>query len=360
MGEAIITRAGGGEAQESIPITTGYCSILATLKTPDGALLKNYPLNCKDGNSLYNYTTNEKGQCLFVTNSGSANISVDNYINGSWIVDLLPNVYNVDAPISTTKTVNILFKDVPDGYVYSYNTPQFRNIIFYDSNRIDLALGGAGGGGSWMSGTSGGGGSIVLVNNININANRKMTSFNIFAGAGGARGYTTAHSEDSRNKRYWYVDDYYNNAGTGGTSTAFGYAAVGGGGGYISGNNAYAGVGANNGYYGNGGKPSNDSNYGGGGGKGYGEYRFIGDPHTNANFTGFNYGGHAGCWYNTEGGSILSSYYPNAGVNGKGGGGGCGSEYKPDFTTNAYTSCPFTLWTGENGGSGTVTIKCYK
>ena len=72
MAEAILSRSGGGESETIIPITPGYHTILATLKTEDGVAITNQVVSCNDGGRFHNYTTNEKGQAMFVTNSGSA------------------------------------------------------------------------------------------------------------------------------------------------------------------------------------------------------------------------------------------------------------------------------------------------
>lgn len=61
MGEALISRAGGGgDAEQIIPITPGYHTILATVRTDKGTPMVEYPVSCLDGSSQYNYSTNEK------------------------------------------------------------------------------------------------------------------------------------------------------------------------------------------------------------------------------------------------------------------------------------------------------------
>ena len=101
MGEALISRA-GGEPEASIPVVVGSCSILLTVKDSIGQPAVNILANCRDGSSWYNYTTNEKGQCLFMCNSGAANINIINkYSNGAIILDQKRKNINIDAPVST-------------------------------------------------------------------------------------------------------------------------------------------------------------------------------------------------------------------------------------------------------------------
>ena len=108
MGEALISRAGGGEGDAIIPVTPGYHTILVTLKDYKGDLLKDMPLNCKDGSTYYNYTTNERGQVMYTCNSGSANILFNNnQSNGLKILGLNSCWTNIAAPIGMTNKVNI-------------------------------------------------------------------------------------------------------------------------------------------------------------------------------------------------------------------------------------------------------------
>ena len=117
MGEALISRAGGGsEADVVIPVTPGYHTVLVTLKDYENKALNGFNLNCKDGSTYYNYSTNDKGQVLFTCNSGSANIFLP---NGNYI-DFQSSWTNVAAPIGLTSKVNINVKytDINDKEVW--------------------------------------------------------------------------------------------------------------------------------------------------------------------------------------------------------------------------------------------------
>ena len=108
MAECIISRASiPGEAETIIPITPGYHTILVTVRDYKGGLMQNYPINCKDGSKYYNYTTNEKGQAMFVTNSGAANIYATNVLSGYTYIDFDTQWKNIDAPVGLNTKDNI-------------------------------------------------------------------------------------------------------------------------------------------------------------------------------------------------------------------------------------------------------------
>lgn len=228
MGEALISRA-GGEPEASIPVVVGSCSILLTVKDSIGQPAVNILANCRDGSSWYNYTTNEKGQCLFMCNSGAANINIINkYSNGAIILDQKRKNINIDAPVSTVIRSNITLDGYNDGEEINFTTPGVSDVLpyfdnmasytFMVTNRVDLFIGGGGGGGSApgrsSSGPNGGGaGSVNIQNNIKVNKGQLYTGT---LGAGGAGGNST-------------YDDMSNVSGkTGGTTTFLGYSANGG------------------------------------------------------------------------------------------------------------------------------------
>ena len=112
MAECIIARggsSGGGNNGGLPPVVADRCSILVTVKDSAGTVINDLSVHCKDGSMWYNYHTNEKGQVLFMTNSGSANITAWNFsINGNykWIDQNIATI-NIDAPASSSNKVNI-------------------------------------------------------------------------------------------------------------------------------------------------------------------------------------------------------------------------------------------------------------
>lgn len=172
MAECIIARGGGRSdgGSDLPPIVVGYCSIVVAVSDSEGTPISDLSVHCKDGDNWYNYHTNDKGQTLFVTNSGSANITAWNFsINGNykWI-DQQAVTMNIDAPASSSNRVNISLS-----YLNTFQeTGMSSNIYsgcytgnykFRASNRVNAFIGGAGGGSGPVYGDggvySGGGGS---------------------------------------------------------------------------------------------------------------------------------------------------------------------------------------------------------
>ena len=221
MAECIIARGGSAGASTQIPIVSDRCSLLVTVKDSEGGLLSDLSVHCKDGNTWYNYHTNDRGQVLFMCNSGSANITAWNFsINGNFkFMDQAPQSLNVDTPIA-----QIIDKTISLGIANEFNKCGMTNNIYdenkcYDGwhiskhyNRANIFLGGgggAGGGGTFGLFHGGGGaGGAIIRNNIEI---QKDYNYLLYAGDGGIE-----------------VNDI---GGTGGTTTAFGYSVVGGTGG---------------------------------------------------------------------------------------------------------------------------------
>lgn len=193
MGEALISRAGGGEAEAIIPITPGYCSLLVTLKTFDGEIIPNASLNCKDGPTWYNYTTNEKGQCLFMCNSGSANISFINRINGIQYIDVSNTNLNIDAPVGSSNRITLIPNNVS---YYQINSSKTFGILSTRTVNLHIVGGGGGGGGSYSDYSrdqfTGGGGGAGYMNNY-INTVLVKGIYNFVAGRGGSAG-RSSHS----------------------------------------------------------------------------------------------------------------------------------------------------------------------
>lgn len=181
MGECIISRI--PIKDESVPIIAGYHAILVTLKSNEGSAITNHSINCKDGNNYYNYKTNEKGQCLFVTNSGSANIFVSNNINGIVYSDISNTWINVDAPVGSSDKLNIVH-NLGQNKIITSNS----NIYFLCTRTCDIVLEGGGGSGGLNSSTYNGGGGGGGSGYVNIYNNQILSSgcYNIVLGKGGS------------------------------------------------------------------------------------------------------------------------------------------------------------------------------
>ena len=332
MGEALISRAGGGGSSDDIILVPlpGYHSIGVTLKTEDGRALSNALISCKDGNSWYNYTTNEKGQCTFVCNSGAANISVGNNINGIQYIDILPITENVDAPVGLTSLLNLVH---PKASSITITGSRLVNILV--DRIVDLYVVGGGGGGaggltangSIYDTNSGGGGAGYLNTYLNINLN--IGQYNFICGGGGAGGNTANVNRDDISIAY---------GSTGGTSYIVNtnYSAIGGEGGLASNRIRTAGIGG----LGNGGgkinynytQPENSSiDFAGGGG---GQRDQDG---------GSPYGG-KGTWMDWS-----NSVFYAATAGQRGGGGGGGYIWSRTSSYNRY-------FVGAMGGTGLFKI----
>ena len=320
MGEALISRAGGGEGDTIIPITPGYHTILVTLKDYKGDLLKDMPLNCKDGSTYYNYTTNERGQVMYTCNSGSANILFNNnQSNGLKILGLNSCWTNIAAPIGMTNKVNII---VNKGAEY-YDLTSTTNFMIINRNcNINIVGGGGGGGASYLDYDgrthviSGGGGGGYINNYSNIEMNGL---YRFISGSGGKA--APQHSMNSTSG----VREY---GGTGGTSYIenTNISAIGGtGGGY---NNSGIGGTGNGGIVGGGWNlfPENSPvNFAGGGG--------AMAPWSTSLNGGTPYGGRSEMYR-------LSS--------GSRGGGGAASPYSSSWSSNCTAGAP--------GGAGMMRI----
>ncbi len=226
MGECLIARGGSSikDPLDDIPITAGYCTILATLKDSTGNICPNTQLKCKDGTRWYNYTTNEAGMALFKCNSGSANFTPNNFINSNdaYAVDQLPVTINIDAVVGTKIAKEIKFRKVNT----RYNNYISKNIIFKDTEYIKNVFivggGGAGDGGSYSdsgnycTGGGGGGGAANFAENIPI---VKEQIYSLYVGRGGKSGLYNGTQNCA-------------NGNSGETTSAFGLSANGGGGAY--------------------------------------------------------------------------------------------------------------------------------
>lgn len=354
MGEALLSRSTTIPEEVLDPIypTPGICSILLTVKDSLNYPAVNMMVNCKDGPSWYNYITNEKGQVLFSTNSGSANISIINKLaNGAIVLDQKEMSIDIAAPTSTVIRNTVTLTGYADSEEINFTTPgsdyhvpYFINggqYTFLVSSKIDLFLGGGGGGGgasgrSTTGGTGGGAGGAILRTNVPVNKGEVYTGYLGSGGAAGRQNYDFTVNEP---------------AGSGGTTSFMSYSAAGGAGG------TYGGA-AGGGDYATGGQSQSSAlpNFGGGGGR----CRVIESYYSPSGWSNLaslaykgNPGGGAGsiCWDDTSDGQTSRGQIraPTAGTSGLGGGGG-GSMYSYGWSTTY----------GAAGGSGTIRIKMYR
>ena len=339
MGEAIISRAGGGSSDDPIAVVPGYHSLLVKLKTEDGNPIDNCIINCKDGSTWYNYKTNEKGQALFMCNSGTANLFINNVVNGIQYCDIVPTNVNVDAPVGQKTIMNIIHNRHKS--VEFLSSTDFYIISKRNTNISLIGGGGGGGGGVWWSkaevgydGSGGGGGYI------NSYKTELYGKYHFIAGAGGRGGK--------------YIYNGYNSeviGGAGGTSyienTSF--SAIGGAGGTlnnISTNMPLGGTGngSNEVYRGE----NSPVSFGGGGGGYYCWWRSSYSARNTSeswlisnlreNYKGNSYfggrpcGGNGAIWIGYSGsGDIWGDVRAESGQRGGGGGGMMGT---PDHPSN--------------------------
>lgn len=335
MGEAILIRfRGKGEVETILPVVPGACTLLVSVKDSLNRPAAGIQVNCKDGGSWYNYTTNDKGQCMFSTNSGSANITVFNrYKNNIWILDQQKKTINVDAPISTSNRINIQFEGYDIGHELNFITSAGSeptasalptgNYAFMVSKKINVFIGGGGSGGSGTGrisrGIRGGCAGGASLKTLNIDKNNVYYAYIGVGGSGGQGDYWVGEQPGS----------------SGGTSV-FGNISAYGGSSSSYGSGMYK--------TGNTGESSQISNFGGGGQNGYeiddGHYEYSGD-------VGWPGGGWGGYRRVTNGG-IGDYTNGGAGRDGLGGGGG-GSGGASRYTSSIHA--------GGRGGNGCIRIK---
>lgn len=330
MGECLIARGQTATKNvlDDIPVSGDYCSILVKLMDSSGGACENTKINCKDGTRWYNYTTNESGYALFKCNSGAANITPNNFINGTRTFDQDGiGTLNLDAPVGTKILKEVKFNKNSKFYRAgrAWYNGQFRTV-----DRINnvILVGGGGGGGlgscGWSTSDSssggGGGGAKNFASYIDISKNQLYNLYIAKSGLGGNS------------------DNYDGTSGQ--TTIAFGLSANGGSGGkspYSSSDRnrkGLGGIGLFNG--GDGGGPSTPVNgiNGAGGGGG------MGGTSSELYIKGASNGGGNG-----SGRSI-----GNHGMDGSGGGGGGGGGYVYDDGINRK----FYEYPGGDGGSGRV------
>ena len=335
MGEALISRAGGGgEVESIIPITPGYHTILATLKAADGRTIPNAVINCRDGSLWYNYTTNDKGQALFVCNSGSANFFISNVIEGIMYCDITDTNINIDAPVGATTRLNLMHNNASS---FIKRTSGMFYLLSSRNVNMHLVGGGGGGGGgfyNYKTSYGGGGGGAGYMNNYNINLPKG--AYNLVIGSGGLGGLGFRVSN-----KYGFSYNSTINGSSGGTTyiANTSYSAIGGSGGCPQHSSIQASGGlGNGGYQSRGNGEASPVTYAGGGGACGGGWN------SRSYYGGSPYGGYGAYSYQL-GQSVGVIALPGSGSNAGGGGGLVCSSYTNDGSDR-----------GGSGGSGLMCI----
>ena len=237
MGEAIISRAGGGSSggsKEDIPSDIGI--LLFTLDDSSGNPISSFPVHCKDGDTWYNYSTNSNGQILFSSlKSGLVNMYLPlNYANGTIIADQTSNTYyEVECPLGKNVKNTISFAKKATPFNLANGTYSF---LVMNTINLNMSGGGGGSGGTFIHttrhgtyryyGGSGGGAKTIIQNNLAVNKNNSYQA--IIGSIGGSGG---SYSYDIETDPPSATGGRGGDGRSGGTSSFFGYSAVGGGGG---------------------------------------------------------------------------------------------------------------------------------
>lgn len=146
MGEAIITRAGGGSGGSSgggeFSPDPSLCKILVTLINPDGSAVDNGKVRYADSDGgNYTYSTNANGKCLITTNKSSGYIHTDEEYE-----DINSANISVSTPLGEVIKKNITRTLQTSGYSIKKTTNC--NVKFSPLLKsIDVELYGGGGGG---------------------------------------------------------------------------------------------------------------------------------------------------------------------------------------------------------------------
>lgn len=250
MAEAIITRSTVIPEDVLNPIypVEGRHIALATLKDSSGNRVSNVMIRCQDGNTWYNYVTNEQGQIKISSNSGTLNFYVGIKAENNVVFLDQKNIskLNVAAPIGDTLRLDLQYDGYKSGEALLFTSGSSTNdhyqapylpkqFTFLDTNNVDLCIGGGGGGGQsgywvqWSYGSLGGcGGEFKEIKNISI-SHSQVYSGSIGSGGGGG--------QDPNENMAKQVS-----GNTGGSTTIFGYVANGGNGGGASYSNYGTGI----------------------------------------------------------------------------------------------------------------------
>ena len=235
MGEALISRAGGGNGESETIVPSDQSMVILTVQDSSGLPLSNIKVNANDAGVFYNYTTNSLGQCLFTLKSGWANFNIQNqYSNGLKFADQTSKGwYNFEATLG--KRVELTAKyDIRNSGNFSTNG----NYTFLIKNSINVSLGGGSGGsgGSYtlyqpasyterMYGGAGGGAQEIL--------NRKLTIARngIYRVSIGSQGASGSSGSGTHQNGHTSISSYPTSGKSGGTSIFNNISATGGGGG---------------------------------------------------------------------------------------------------------------------------------
>nr|DAR38481.1 MAG TPA: hypothetical protein [Caudoviricetes sp.] len=261
MGEAIISRAGGGSGGSKEDIPSDISIMLVTLMDSNGNPVDGIPIQCNDAGIYYNYATNSNGQVLFHSlKSGWANLNISNiYENGVIILDQKSNGwYNIEAPFGKNTKTNLSLN-----FINGIKSIANGNYRFLVTNIANLNMaGGRGGDGAdintywvtakggysttWTYGGKGGNAKQIIQNNIAIDKNK------IYEAHVGVLGSSATDGKYNASGGLWSRQP--GDVTSGGTSSFLGYSATGGGAGSsaIHANSSYSGANGSNGTsYGN-------------------------------------------------------------------------------------------------------------
>ena len=150
MGEAIITRAGGGSggsgggSSGELSPDPSLCKILVTLKNPDGSAVDNGKIKYVDStNKVSVYSTNAKGKCLVTTNQASGYL-----YNDEELIDI--NSQNISLSTPLGEVINQNMNRVLQTSDFQYDITANKNVKFSSliNNVTAHIVGGGGGAGS--------------------------------------------------------------------------------------------------------------------------------------------------------------------------------------------------------------------
>lgn len=217
MGEAIMMRSRG---DKEIIAIDGYHVVAVTLRSPTGELISNYSITCVDGSRNLIQSTNNNGQTVFLTNSGNANIYVNNNLSGVSYIDFNSKWSNLNAPINGVSKININLDKGMDFIQYNDNA----KFQFINPKYIDLCIvGGGGGGGSSGSGGDKNsysyGGGAGHMNTWMDELMQSNTTYNFIIGVGGNPG-STGKSGYAGGTSYISGTIYSAAGGNGGTASS--------------------------------------------------------------------------------------------------------------------------------------------
>lgn len=154
MGEALITRQGGINSEmmekiEDIELKdSNWGTVLVTFKDPDDKPIVGEILKMVDhGGTSINYTTNEKGQCLFKTQSGQMTINDRDFTSKYNYIDMLGALdKTIDTPVGTVTRIDMVRRIRGNGYSINISSSRWVNFSRF-IDRINVTISGGGGSG---------------------------------------------------------------------------------------------------------------------------------------------------------------------------------------------------------------------